>query len=151
MTQNAINKIEALIEENKFIKYGWPLAGAAGLGYLGYQAGGDTAEGLKNISDRNQNPVDSGLSFAKELFSDKSRITSPGKEFTNIFIPGKDGSFLKFGEAIGNSELGHTHSISDEDLKRVSDDTKLRGGVIGTGLGYWGGRLAAPRQKNRLN
>jgi len=143
------NKISRLVEENwkGALSYGMPLAGAAGLGYMGYHAGEDVTDGIESISDRNTNIVDSGTSIAKELFGGNKPPMDASAELKKFLIPGEDGSWRKVGEAIGNKSLGHANYISDENLEQIAGQLKTNGALAGAGLGYMAGKLLSPNKK----
>jgi hypothetical protein len=138
-----------LMEEGwrSFANYAMPLAGAGALGYMGYHAGDDVAEGLKQVSNQNQE-LAGQLKNGLDALSGKE-YASTHDEVQKFLTPGEDGSWRKVGEALGHEKLGFDKYIPDEDMKRVTGT--YRGG--GAGLGALGGAaiggLLAPGSKRK--
>ncbi len=149
MTPEALKKIDKLIEEDfkQALRYGMPLAGAAGLGYMGYHSGEDLADGIQTVSDRNSDVLESGKSVAKELWSGQKPSTDVKGEIGKFFTPGQDGSWKDVGKAFGNEHLGRDKYFPPESLEQLGGRYKTIGALTGAGLGYGAGQLLAPKKK----
>ncbi len=151
LNESTLSKIDKLIEEDfkQALRYGMPLAGAAGLGYMGYHSGEDLVDGIQSVSDRNNNFIESGKSMAEELLSGKKPSSNPANEIGKFFTPGKDGSWKDVGEAMGNRELNRDKYIPNESLDSLRGEYRTTGALAGAGLGYGAGKLISPSKRKQ--
>ena len=143
------SKISKLVEENwkEALRYATPLAGAAGLGYMGYQAGEDFSEGIKQASDANMTATGFGKDLLNHFTGETSEI-SPQEAFKKFLTPGQDGSWREYGEAVGNQQLREPGTyIPKSGIEKISGQSKLGGAVLGAGIGHTVGKIIAPDKK----
>lgn len=137
---------QRILEEgfNSALRTALPIAGAAGLGYLGYEAGNDTGEGMIATAG----PLGAGKSAAMELFGAGDN-TTPEQEMQKFLTPGQDGSWRGVGEAAGNQMTADGKYLPADTHDRLLGTLRTGGGLAGAGLGLAAGQALAPNKRQR--
>jgi len=133
MNSNTTIKIDRLIEEtlNKLL----PIAGAAGLGYLGYQAGDDITDGIRTVSAEHASPGGIFSNVVDELTGNKPVYSTPQEELHKFITPGQDGDMHKVGEAIGHQNLPVGNYYPERTMQEIGARYRTGGALLGAGAG----------------